>query len=1846
MSAHPARDVARPRRFLKAVVSATAALTLAFAGLAVSPGAQVAQADPSAAASTTTISATGAYSGTVPAGICTVTATVLGAAGGSPVTTAPNANGAGARVTATYPVVPGLAYSGIVGGGGAGATSGANAGGSNGGGNGGVAATDHHGGGGGGSTTFNLGGAPAIVAGGGGGAGGGHSTTTNGQGGNAGLPSGSGIANGSTGNVGRDTPTTTVVGGGVGGSGTFGAGGVNSADGNRNGLPGTNAGVGGNGGTDPNYDAGGGGGAGYRGGGGGASTVVQNSGTLEIAGAGGGGGSSYVEPSVPLGAGTSTPSAISSILGAKQPAAGNGANGSVSLVWNPCVYDLAVDKSVAPVNTPINGTVTWTVTVTNLGPSAMTQGDTVTLTDTLPGAGAKTITAISVSGGSNAILGRGAVTCTAAVGAAMPASLDCSRPYQIGAGAASGVRGLDVGETLTVTYTQAVSEAVGTTLTNTATVVDRQAGDTNDSGTAATTVVAPPGAIDDVRSGNAIGAVVNVPVTTNDTGTLQSNSVILWNPAGAGSSITSPYVVAGQGTWTVASDIVTFTPAPGFKGDPTPVTYRVTATNGLSATATVTITYVPTATDDIRNNLVIGTATTVDVLTNDDGSWDATTLRVLDPASGTYTTGPVTIAGQGVWTISGSNVVFTPAPGFLTDPTPRTYRITDTTGDQVTATVTLNYVPAAANDSSLGNTLDLPINVNVLTNDTGSFTVGSLVFVSSLGTTLNVPGEGVWTVQPGGVIRFTPAVGYKGDPTPVGYRITDITGDTVTATVTVAYVPAAIDDASLGNAMGTTVSVNVLANDNGDWAAGNVRLMNGLLPVSSLLVPGQGTWSVVGDAIQFVPLPGFLTDPTPITYRVTDTTGDFATATLTVAYLPQAADDSVAGLVIGSPATVHPLNNDTGDWTVSTLRLVDPGTGNPVTGPVVVGGQGTWTIAGSDIIFTPAPGFVLDPTPIGYRITDSTGDTATATISLDYSPHAVNDSSLGNAIGAVVDLSVLTNDIGDFDPTTLGFGPGNVGVGATLNVPGQGVWTVQAGGVIRFTPEPGFLTDPTPQTYIVRDTLGDPTSALMTVGYLPAAANDSSPDNTFGSTVNVDVLGNDTGVFVAGTVSIMDIVLPVASLYVAGQGTWVVQPDDSITFIPDPGFLTDPAPIHYRVQDTTGDFATAVVTVTYLPLAIDDAQGGLAIGSGATVPVLDNDLGDFVVATLRLVDPSTATPTASPVTVPGQGVWSISGANVVFTPAPGFLVDPDPISYRITDSTGDTTSADVELDYGPGAADDSSPGNTIGQSVDVSVFANDSGTFDPATLGFGGATGPGATLVVAGEGTWTVLAGGVVRFTPDVGFLVDPTPVTYYADDITGDPASAQIAISYVPSAADDSDLGNALGTAVNVDVLGNDIGSWAAGSVFLLDGVTPTASFTVPGEGTWTVQLDDTITFVPEPGFLTDPTVVSYQVTDSTGDVASAQLTVTYLPAAADDSDLGNTLGSTVNVPVLSNDSGDFVLSSVRIVTPGGPQSTLVVAGEGTWRANNDGTVTFVPEAGFLLDPAPIDYEVTDTTGDTVGGQLTITYLPTVAPDQQNGFAFGAPATLQVLNNDTGDFDVTSLRIIDPGTNLGVLSLTVPGEGEWTVDNMLGRLTFTPGPGYLGNPTPVHYEVTDLSGDVVRALATVTYLPTASDDQSLDNPSGTTVTVPILPNDVGLFDPASARLMDPNATVPVPALSSPGSSAQVNSRVSVRMLAPVMTMSVAGQGTWRMNTSTPSVSFQPLPSFRGNPTPVTYRVTDVNGNFVTADVTITYVRSAGLALTGMEVKAPLMGALGAIVLGLFAVVIARLRRTTARHRV
>ena len=88
-----------------------------------------------------------------------------------------------------------------------------------------------------------------------------------------------------------------------------------------------------------------------------------------------------------------------------------------------------------------------------------------------------------------------------------------------------------------------------------------------------------------------------------------------------------------------------------------------------------------------------------------------------------------------------------------------------------------------------------------------------------------------------------------------------------------------------------------------------------------------------------------------------------------------------------------------------------------------------------------------------------------------------------------------------------------------------------------------------------------------------------------------------------------------------------------------------------------------------------------------------------------------------------------------------------------------------------------------------------------------------------------------------------------------------------------------------------------------------------------------------------------------------------------------------------------------------------------------------------------------------------------------------GTAVTIDVLANDPGlNIDPTTVMILDADGN-PVTELVVPGEGVWNVDPVTGAITFTPEPGFQGDPTPVDYQVTNVLGVTVGATATITYL-------------------------------------------------------------------------------------------------------------------------------------------------------------------------
>ncbi len=1025
--------------------------------------------------------------------------------------------------------------------------------------------------------------------------------------------------------------------------------------------------------------------------------------------------------------------------------------------------------------------------------------------------------------------------------------------------------------------------------------------------------------------------------------------------------------------------------------------------------------------------------------------------------------------------------------------------------------------------------------------------------------------------------------------------------------------PAATDDVSTGNALGTAVTVEVPGND-GTVDARTVRIIpaDGE-PVTRLTVPGEGAWSVdeTTGAITFTPEAGFTDDPTPITYEIAGPNGIRATATVTVDYVPGATDDTPDPAQLEQPVRVPVLGNDVGGIDPATIAIFPPGGTEPLEpgAPLAVPGEGTWTIdpATGDITFTPEDGYLGNPTPIEYRGEDPQGNATTATVTVVYAPEALDDTSAGNEAGTPVSLDPLANDRGTVDADTFAFVDPETGdplaPGAELVVPGQGTWSYEPGEGATFTPETGFLTDPTPVGYVVEGP-GGSTGSTIAVEYAPHAAADEDLGNMIGEPVTIDVLANDVGTLDPATVQLIDPatgepLAPGERLTVPGEGEWSIdRATGAVTFVPEDGFATDPSVVSYRVTDDDGETATASITIDYVPAAADDESLGNALGAAAAVTdVLGNDAGELDASTFAFIDPATGAQLAAgaPLIVAGEGTWSFDATadTVTFTPLDGYEGDPTPVDYRVTDVTGDETGATITVGYVPAASDDVSRDNRLGTAVTVDVLANDAGELDPATVALiDAATGEPlpalAPLTVPGEGTWFIdPESGAITFTPEDGYVGDPTPVDYVVHDRTGDATTATVTVDYAPFVRDDESLGNTIGQPVTIPVLGNDEGDLDPATVAIVppgsdEPLAPGEQLEVPGEGVWTIDPETgAITFTPEPGFLVDPTPIGYVVEDRSGTRGSATVAVDFAPVANDDEDLANEFGETVTIDVLANDEGDFDLASLALVDPttGQPLAAgapLVVAGQGTWSIDRStGTIAFTPQAGYGGDPDAIAYRVTDTTGDTVEATVTVTYGPTAVDDESRRNPIGSPVAVPVLENDLGEFDPSSVRIVD-GEAL-VTELVVEGEGTWSVDTETGAITFTPEAGFTGNPTPIAYRVTDVSGDVTEATVVVTFAPQGVDDQSVEHEPGTPVTVDPLANDLGDLDPTTVELRDPETG------------------------AWVTELVVPGEGTWTVDPETGAITFTPEDGFVGSPTPVEYRVADRAGEWAYGTVSVAY---------------------------------------------
>ncbi|BDZ49349.1 hypothetical protein GCM10025867_15900 [Frondihabitans sucicola] len=847
-----------------------------------------------------------------------------------------------------------------------------------------------------------------------------------------------------------------------------------------------------------------------------------------------------------------------------------------------------------------------------------------------------------------------------------------------------------------------------------------------------------------------------------------------------------------------------------------------TVRQGRSVQYTITVRNAgPSDAQDVSVQDQPGTGVAITAATPSVGTWNPDSLvwSVGNLADGATATLQVT--GQA--TISGSLTNEAIESSVTPDP--------DTADQTATATVTSTAVtPASASPDTATASFDRPATANVLANDTPStgatFDASSVRLRDDAGNPvaiLDVPGTGQWSVDTAtGEVTFTPVAGFVGTVT-VPYQVTDSDGTVAASTVsaTIAGPPTSHDDTATTD-QGDVVTVPVLDNDSADGTTLDLASLRFVDPdsgalVSTLTVPDEGTYSTTpGGEVVFTPLPTFSGTATPVTYSVADDNGDRSTAHLTVtvdaAPAPSGVNDAVSA-AYNQPVTFSPTSNDdTGDpgaaFDPSSVRLIDPASGDPVT-EVVVAGQGTYAVDTSTglVTFTPLPSFTGAATPVAYTATTTFGAKAgadiTVTVGRPDTPTATDDAGYAPN-GRPVPFSPLDNDNAGPAGTTFDTGslrlidPATGDPATRVVIAGEGTWTVDTTtGAVVFTPDARFSGAATPIDYTASTNVGDSVTGSLSasVGTAPTAAPDSATVPS-GRAASVHVLDNDapggTATLDTSSVRLRDASgAPVTTLVVPGKGTWSLGADGTVVFTPVAGFAgTVTAP--YEVSDSDGNTAVSQVTVTVAaaPRAVPDVVT-TGQGTAVTIDPLANDVPSSTGATLdrstlRLIDPSTGQPATS-VVVPGQGTWAIgSDGRVTFTPVASFSGTADPIRYRVTDTDGITTGSTITAtvtETAPTAKNDTATSH--GGPVTLDPLGNDSapsGHLVPSSLRLiDPSTGGLVTrLTIPGEGTYVVdTATGQVTFTPVASFSGTST-VRYSVADTGGDRAVATLSVAVV----------------------------------------------------------------------------------------------------------------------------------------------------------------------------------------------------------------------------------------------------------------------------------------------------------------------------------------------------------------------------------------------------------------------------------------------------------------------------------
>ncbi|MEO0428655.1 MAG: Ig-like domain-containing protein [Pseudomonadota bacterium] len=776
--------------------------------------------------------------------------------------------------------------------------------------------------------------------------------------------------------------------------------------------------------------------------------------------------------------------------------------------------------------------------------------------------------------------------------------------------------------------------------------------------------------------------------------------------------------------------------------------------------------------------------------------------------------------------------------------------------------------------------------------------------------------------------------------------------------------------------------------------------------------------------------------------------------------IPTAVDDEFV-VNIGTTVTLDVLLNDlTGGGGALFITLFNP---TVTDGDVILG---TLTAVEEDTALEFAAGGNTGTGTFSYQISnDLFIDNGNVTLILQAPPLAVDDEDETDEDNAVT-ISVLSNDVvADGDDLII--------IDTTDGA--NGTVTINDDGTVTYTPDLDFNGTDT-FTYTVRDSAVDGVTSTATVTVSvaavpddPIAASDmaTTPE---GTAVSIDAIGNDFDPD-GGDVSISMVGMP-------SNGSAILQDDGTILYTPDEGFVGADS-FTYTIVDTNDGSATGTVMVEVTadeesPIAVDDTELSTPEDTALVIDALANDTDpnddEIRISAIGAVENGTA-------------VLQDDGT-ILYTPDDDFF-GTEIFTYQIIDTDENTDEATITVEVtpvnDPPEANDDSASTAEDTPVDIAVLGND---VDPDG---------GMLLVVSNtmptNGTAEINDDGTITYTPDAGFTGEDS-FTYTVEEedealtdiatvtvtVTGDgggpvdpPVDPDPPVENTPPVATPDSAETDENNAVTVAVLANDTDD--DGDPLTLTGVGSASN------GTVIANANGTVTYTPALDFVGDDSF-SYSISDGNGGTAQGTVSITVIealnePVAVDDT-AGTAAETPVTIAVLANDfdpDGDAIsLSGV-----GGTAA-------GTVMQNDDGTVTFTPNADFSGD-ATFSYSIVDATGLSASASVTVSVAEGANEDPTAGaFDVSTPEDTPIgLNLLAGasdpDGDPVSLGTVGSAAN-GTVTV---GEN--------GAVTYTPDENFFGTDS-FDFTVIDPFGGVGEGVVTITVesendAPIAVDDET-----------------------------------------------------------------------------------------------------------------------------------------------------------------